>query len=145
MREIKFRAWDNEIKRMIYEFSIVGIETRLDDDGSLIIGTYTKNGDWYELKRLQFTGLEDKNGKEIFEGDVIEWIAVGREGGNIEDIGRKMNMGKSKVFFEDGKFLSHNTIPVGHHYTDEIEVIGNIYENPELNDANQENDEGDGK
>ena len=63
----------------------------------------------------QYTGLKDKNGKRIFEGDILEFRA-----------------GRSHIVrFEDGCFIFTGTaIPV--RYADKFEVIGNIHDNPEL-------------
>ena len=63
----------------------------------------------------QFTGLTDKNGKKIFEGDILEF-----------------RRGRTHIVkFEDGAFIFTGTaIPV--RYADKFEVIGNIHDNPEL-------------
>jgi hypothetical protein len=67
----------------------------------------------------QFTGLTDKNGKEIYEGDVVEWKGVRGE--------VWYNESAARFFFDDSKGLHLEP-----HYGHEAEVIGNIYENPEL-------------
>jgi hypothetical protein len=71
MREIKFRAWDTLDKEMIYP-----------DESELIV--LSKNGNyltyntrfdsdcWFGIELMQYTGLKDKNGKEIYEGDIVE-------------------------------------------------------------------------
>lgn len=66
----------------------------------------------------QFTGLKDKNGKEIFEGDIILEHHSGI---------------KYKIFYEDGCFGNSTTQLCNDSINEyEIEVIGNIHENPEL-------------
>ena len=60
MREIKFRAWDTELKKMFPPEDIIGLE-----------GNTSKNVPDY-LILLQYTGLKDKDGKEIYENDIIE-------------------------------------------------------------------------
>ena len=74
-REIKFRAWDKENKKMKY--NITGIEYG-NGDGN-IDGIFI-DGNFYEIEKIelmQFTGLHDKNGKEIWENDIVE---ITREG-----------------------------------------------------------------
>jgi len=101
MREIKFRAWEylNKEKtrgQMIDFFPYAGDGVKRDD-----------------IVLMQFTGLKDKNGKEIYEGDVV-W-----------DLGRSLEVKIPNFFvenFDDGDFRKNGT----------GEVIGNIYENPEL-------------
>lgn len=71
MREIKFRAWDRSINEMIFDFgSLERSKTpELNSDGLLI------HYCWHTL--MQFTGLQDKNGKDIYEGDVLDGHADG--------------------------------------------------------------------
>ena len=130
MRNIKFRAWDKK------QECIVNVEDMFwyAKDGS--VSHINSENDENKVERfeiMQFTGLLDKNGNEIYEGDIIRWISVGKESGNIEDIGLERDMGVYKIIFKEGKFCTQKPeICVGNFDVDEIEVIGNIYENPEL-------------
>ncbi|EKZ4226618.1 hypothetical protein QSN54_003006 [Listeria monocytogenes] len=77
----------------------------------------------------QFTGLTDENGKKIFEGDIVEIIEIDAFG-NLD-----WNRLKGKVMFSEGAWLVTDNrsfaIPLRSEIN-EIKVIGNIYENPEL-------------
>ncbi|HDR4727364.1 YopX family protein [Bacillus cereus] len=131
MREIKFRAWDEELKEMYSGDEIEG-ERNLDawlSYGELAIYRID-DGEYVQLKPLQFTGIRDKNGKEIYEGDIIS-----------TDLSRPFLV----VEFRDGAFMVHCHDNEQDYYdhmepafsevvelTKYHEVIGNIYENPEL-------------
>ncbi len=108
MREIKFRYFweDRESKIHILTESIEEIETFKD------IPTNLNNG-WKLIARCQFTGLHDKNGKERWEGDIIK---------HDYSSPRRVVEWREK----QGQWS------IGGFYPESIEVIGNIYENPEL-------------
>lgn len=118
MREIKFRAWDKKGKEM---FRVAMISFL--DKGEMILTGRGGSTDNKTTILMQFTGLHDKNNKEIWEGDIVKTIN--------NEIG--------KVVFSIGGFWSeylwpHNWDPMypAELINEKCEVIGNIYENPEL-------------
>ena len=119
MREIKFRAWDLNNRKM-YDSYIV------DENGSFCVdGDFTNNCECSEEDRviqMQFTGLKDKNGKEIYEGDIIEQIFYGDE------------ISKIMLVVEDIRNLE--SIRCGS--SKENKIIGNIYKNPEFAEQKEE-------
>ena len=104
MREIKFRVWDSISKKIHQWVNINGIGLwdfiRLDH---------------YTL--MQYTGLNDVNGKEIYEGDVVKWD------------GDVMAVEWEQV---TASFIMVDDMGYKFDSEDRIEVIGNIYETPEL-------------
>lgn len=131
MREIKFRAWWGEemfyspMKEGKYAPDIFD-DIYIKPDGRIFdFNSYTEiNGGILEENNsgiilMQFTGLKDKNGKEIYEGDIFTC--------------KDQNYTESVIFLE-GCFVSDfNKIEISNSIQYEnIEIIGNIYENPEL-------------
>jgi len=132
MREIKFRAWHKtekilgvvDVLTRLGAFLVGSAPTEVSIQGDFVVQLDNNNGHFCkldEIELMQFTGLLDKNGKEIYEGDVIKFTS------DVLKI--------KKIFFiefQEGRFIP---IPFTK-YISEIanngEVIGNIYENPEL-------------
>ena len=129
MRTIKFRAWITEAKQMIehnaIDFNDFLHKTNLD--GSI---NHSYCGDDDIL--MQFTGLYDKNGKEIYEGDILnvgenlvcEIVYVDK---NVEDYGDEIHCA-----FHAKVYIHNKTIPLDSYLKNNCEIIGNIHENPEL-------------
>ena len=131
MREIKFRAWDIEYKQWIpFEDIVIYGDGQMYADrrinGGDIVDTVSPPAVIFE----QFTGLRDKSGKEIYEGDIVRlirddydnsrfdgWIVSMRRPEYIELVSPDGGDGIQFLDFE---------------YHAEPEVIGNIHENPEL-------------
>jgi len=121
MREIKFRAWHKEKRVMIENvFGIDFVERFIF--GVVYQGDRIKFSD---CEIMQFTGLKDINGKEIFEWDIVRLLCDG------EKIICKVR--REKTYYTlDGGILG-----AGELQTENIEVIGNIYENPKLLDEEE--------
>lgn len=107
-REIKFRAWDGE--HMISPDCI---------DRYGVAWWETNSTSACSNRVMQYIGLKDKNGKEIYEGDIVDLMT--RSGKLFNGVVRWSGIG-------------FNVDPIGYfpEYEDELEVIGNIYKNPEL-------------
>jgi len=126
MREIKFRAWDKSTKKMYYEGFSISCTGQSDSDGGVYFsGRIFKKYNPLEIEYMQFTGLLDKNGKEIYEGDVMEWVE------DPEDYFR------GEVVFEEVAFAIKGQDNLNSLNYDEFVIIGNIYENPELLKENE--------
>jgi len=126
MRELKFRAWDNRRKKMSHD-----VEIRSDGIHSFYswqANVYEKNGNWERFFTniddernviMQYTGLHDKNGKEIYEGDILKCTQAQGEYNAVMD------------WVDNGFWLRglQGTYLPNQEYR---EIIGNIYEDAAL-------------
>ena len=124
-RELRFRQWINN------EFHYWGFN--MEDGSSFTSPARTGANNWAESQ--QFTGLKDKNGKEIYEGDILKW------GHNIDTMGDGLGVipdgdfieENITVIFESGEFVADDmNLGLLVESEDWVEIIGNIYENPDL-------------
>jgi len=107
----KYRVWNPEMGKMLDWDTVKGMMAELLLTESEI------------NKPMQFTGLLDKAGKEIYEGDIVEETGNG-------------NKDKYEIIFEKGefRFRGKSSFSIRGVFLDLTEVIGNIYENPKLLD-----------
>jgi len=127
MREVKFRCWVNNKMWRVYSIDFsdtdtLGTRVNVSKGGRLGFPIEHTN-------LMQYTGLKDKNDEEIYEGDVIQHHAV-YEKGREEDI-------KQVIEFElreagDDADCDSYGYHINPYWGGDYEVIGNIYENPEL-------------
>jgi len=120
MREIRFRAWDRESKRIC---NVEQIEFNQKYAWVSWHKTFTQHGyfklNFNKIELMQFTGLFDKNNKEIYEGD----ICIG-----LMDGGLDYTHIKFVVEFKDGAFVDSYFHRKLLSEKQNIEIIGNIYE-----------------
>lgn len=117
-RDIKFRAWDTKYKRMVKAFwigSLAGQIAVVTHQTSMTAEIQLQEFENYIL--MQFTGLKDKNGKEIYEGDIVEYKTHSSD-----------ELHTAEIKYLDGAFCIKKVgqLPLWN-FTD-LEVIGNIHE-----------------
>lgn len=125
MKEIKFRAWDVEEKRMLSWSELITNDGGPFDPSWPPIVSVLAPVDEISYIPLQFTGLHDKNGKEIYEGDIVAAL-----NGAIEGI--VVYQAPSFVIKQSPRARRWSNFNLAPHEKQYQKVIGNIQENPEL-------------
>jgi len=126
MREIKFRAW-NKNKQVMEDIILINLRNK-----QILIDTGEEVNllEFHEVELMQYTGLRDKNGREIYEGDIVRF----KDWWDEEMVGEVRYSEKDMAFTIVNDFWDGFPIM----YADDLEVIGNIYKNPELLEAAEE-------
>lgn len=124
---IKFRAWNSETKE-------IEVFETYEEISELFLALSADDG-FYSI--MQSTGLKDKNGKEIFEGDIITNGIDIVDVRNHETLGFYTMVNGREVFFRHGTSIEEFEEDI-EGFTEIAEIIGNIYENPELLEAKDE-------
>ena len=155
MREIKFRGFELDLKQWVYggyhkhikrQICPIGDSLKEEDIQHLII--VDGFADWNMPRGIQvvtnvdknsigqFTGLKDKNGREVYDGDVVR----GFDRPAVIKIGHVHNE-KNSIYGVFAEWVKYGLVEAQYidriYKTDYIEVIGNIYENPELLEVEQ--------
>lgn len=147
MREIKFRWWDNKYKVMVNDIRIAPEYNWLvlaDNDAMA-------ESDYKDGTLLQFTGLHDKNGKEIWQGDVVKLPGTINKEMHGEfsfwevtlntivpilsyvKSEKETHIPRAYMTSELADHFYHESLAFGENpQTDDLEVIGNVFSNPEL-------------
>ena len=136
MREIKFRAWDI-LKQRWSNYKINdGTVYFMDKNTGVWYGTYNRR--YKDFNLMQYTGLKDKNNKEIYEGDIVKFEDCSIDGtrefyniGVIEREGKRDELVISQLLFEK-TYFTENYMDFIDQTFEVSEIVGNIYENPEL-------------
>ena len=129
MREIKFRAWHKFAKQMLYMDKHTKLTFYWDCGGWLMDEGISRAISTEVGILMQYTGLHDKNGKEIYEGDIIK---------GLRDADLDYSQEITQVEYRGSAFVEGyfgrplDVYTSSYHYGNTLEVIGNIYENPEL-------------
>ena len=139
MREIKFRVWDKETKKM---FDVTHLQldvnnakptfVAFDEQPAASMGYWDTFENMDEIELLQYTGFKDKNGKEIYDGHIVsvKYLYDKRTTDRAQVVWRedKASFGLKSLKGLTNEVYELYQVTAEHN----LEIIGNIYENPEL-------------
>jgi len=125
MREIKFRAWDKKEKKF-YNDSGYNPDLLINGTKGCVFVPADMNDiqDRWDLN--QYTGLKDKNGKEIYEGDILECFNPFEMKSKISEIKW------CEEYAALMNIIGNDALSLYHFISEDYEIIGNIYETPEI-------------
>ena len=134
MREIKFRAWLKEDKKMenVKTMDFTDKTIRCLKKNEFINAYLLRRVIFDDIELMQYTGLKDKNGAEIYDGDIV-----------LVELSGTSTWYKTVVKFKEGAFIASLIDGEDYFYifnrgfdSNDFEILGNIYENPELLEEN---------
>ena len=130
---VRYRAWDVLAEKMIDEILMISfvrkeIIGKFSDGSTSVPLKFEDERNGEDVILMQSTGLKDKNGKEIFEGDVVRQVRTQPTTENETITGVVTMIEGTWLIMNDCEQLASKLWSE----TDENEIIGNIYENPEL-------------
>lgn len=128
MRDIRFRVWDTENKEMLKVQELDFEDTFYGGRLSIRTDQYNDYFDIEDMILMQYTGLKDKNGNEIYEGDIVSFNLKSDSEGQPNITGYieyQTTFSSYRIMSLKGSFALDYNIK-------DIEAIGNIYDNPEL-------------
>ncbi len=141
MREIKFRVWNSQINEML--FHRLGENHWYTKENKAVIFTHNDHHETALKTRLsepmQFTGLHDENGTEIYEGDIVKalgnvvcWCPDCKKGAHPDtSIGKiEIKDGMTKISYKEKSYMEDTWYDFNKNK--EYQIIGNIYANPEI-------------
>lgn len=130
MREIKFRAWDKEYKEMWPWHD--------KEEGFLDVTELLKFDKENRYILMQYTNLKDKNGQEIYEGDIVKWKQIIYADCSKNEVEEIKDAVIGEIYYAEGLWLGIWTGNEGYMFipgtveSEELEVLGNKFENPEI-------------